>query len=41
MPGPESGSMWVGEQGWGGSIVDFQRGNGTWDSILNVNEENI
>jgi hypothetical protein len=35
MPGPWSGSGWVGEQGWGEGIGDF------WDSIWNVNEENI
>jgi hypothetical protein len=34
MPGPVSGSGWVGEEG-GEGIRDF------WDSILNVNEENI
>jgi hypothetical protein len=33
MPGPRSGSGWVGEQGQEG-IGDFQ------DSIWNVNEEN-
>jgi len=33
MPGPRSGSVWVGE--WlGGGMQDF------WDSIGNVNEEN-
>jgi hypothetical protein len=32
MPGPRSGSGWVGE--WGGGYGDF------WDSIGNVNEEN-
>jgi hypothetical protein len=33
MPGPKSGSGWVGE--WGGAVMgDF------WDSIGNVNEEN-
>jgi hypothetical protein len=32
MPGPRSGSGWVGERG--GGIGDF------WDSIWNVNEEN-
>ena len=36
-PGPRSGSEWVGKQGWGGDegIGDF------WDSIWNVNKENI
>jgi hypothetical protein len=33
-PGPRSGSGWVGEQGGGEGIGDFQ------DSIWNVNEEN-
>jgi hypothetical protein len=32
MPGPKSGSGWVGE--WGGGY------GGLWDSIGNVNEEN-
>jgi hypothetical protein len=31
MPGPKSGSGWVGE--WGEGIGDF------WDNIGNVNEE--
>ena len=34
-PGPRSGSEWVGEQDKGEDIGDF------WDSIGNVNEENI
>jgi hypothetical protein len=32
MPGPKSGSGWVGE--WGQGMGDF------WDSIGDVNEEN-
>jgi hypothetical protein len=34
-PGPRSGSGWVGEWGGGEDMGDF------WDSIGNVNEENI
>jgi hypothetical protein len=34
MPGPRSGSGWVGEWGGGESMGDF------WDSIRNVNEKN-
>ena len=34
MPGPKSGSGWVGEWGGGEGMGDF------WDSIGNVNEEN-
>jgi hypothetical protein len=34
MPGPRSGSGWVGELVGGGVMGDF------WDSIGNVNEEN-
>jgi hypothetical protein len=37
MPEPGSGSGWVGEQG--GERVEGI--GGFWDSILNVNEENI
>jgi hypothetical protein len=32
MPGPKSGSEWIGE--WGEGMGDF------WDSIGNVNDEN-
>jgi hypothetical protein len=35
IPGPGSRSGWIGEQGRGEGIGDF------WDTIENVNEENI
>jgi hypothetical protein len=35
VPGPGNRSGWVGDQGWGEGIGEFQ------DSIWNVNEENI